>query len=94
MEVSLVHDVVPARSQRGPAFLRDMLTCVGHVPHGVFEGPDDGVQHQLELGRGNGEEGRETLGVDRLEEVEEVGPVLGVLLKVLPMSTGKEVDGV
>lgn len=49
----------------------------------MFEGPDDGVQHQFELGRRDGQEGGETVRVDRLEQVEEVGPVLGVLLKVL-----------
>ena len=49
----------------------------------MLEGPDDGVQDQLELGRRDGEEGRETLGVDCLEQVEEVGAVLWVLLKVL-----------
>lgn len=59
------------------------LTSVGHVPHGVLEGPDDGVQHQFELGRGDGEECREAVRVDSLEQVEEVGPVLWKFLKVL-----------
>jgi hypothetical protein len=49
----------------------------------VFEGPDNGVQNQFKLGRGNGEKGREALRVHRLEEVEEMGPMLWVLLKVL-----------
>ena len=62
---------------------REDHTCVRYIPHGVLEGPDDGVQDQLELGRGDGQEGRETLGVDCLEQVEEVGPVFWVLLKVL-----------
>lgn len=59
------------------------LTSVGHVPHGVFEGPDDGVQHQFKLGRGDGEECREAVRVDGLEQVEEMGPVLWIFLKVL-----------
>lgn len=49
----------------------------------MLESPDDGVQHQLELGRGDGQEGGEALGGGRLEQVEEVSPVLGELLKVL-----------
>lgn len=59
------------------------LTSVCNVPHGVFKGPDNGVQNQFKLGWGNGEEGREALRVHRLEEVEEMGPMLWVLLKVL-----------
>lgn len=59
------------------------LTSVSHVPHGVFEGPDDGVQHQFKLGWGDGEECREAVRVYSLEQVEEVGPVLWILLKVL-----------
>lgn len=58
-------------------------TSVCNIPHGVFESPDNGVQNQFELGRGNGKEGREALRVHRLEEVEEMGPMLWVLLKVL-----------
>lgn len=60
-----------------------MLTCVGHVPHGVFEGPDDGVQDQFELGRSDGQEGCEALGVGGLEEVEEMCSVFREFLKVL-----------
>ena len=41
-------------------------TGVSHVAHGVLEGPDDGVQHQLELCRGYAEECFEAVGVDRL----------------------------
>lgn len=63
--------------------MRESQTCVGDVPHGVLESPDDGVQHQLELGRGDGQEGGEALGGGRLEQVEEVSPVLGELLEVL-----------
>lgn len=62
-------------------------TCVGHVPHGVLEGPDDGVQDEFELGRGDGQEGREALGRGGLEEVEEMSPVLRELLKVLEGET-------
>lgn len=43
------------------------LTSISHIPHGVFEGPDDGVQHQFELGRGDGEECREAVRVYSLE---------------------------
>ena len=43
--------------------LKGKLTCVCHVPHSVFEGPDDGVQHQLELLGRDREEGGETVGV-------------------------------
>ena len=42
---------------------RGRVTCVRDIPHGVFEGPDDGVQHQLELLGRDREEGRETVGV-------------------------------
>lgn len=59
------------------------LTCVGHIPHGVFEGPDDGVQNQFELCWWDGQECWETLRVDGLQQVEEMRPVLGELLKVL-----------
>lgn len=59
------------------------LTSVSHVPHGVFKGPDDGVQHQFELGWRDGEECGEAVRVYSLEKVEEVGPVLRILLKVL-----------
>ena len=47
--------------------VEDVQAGVGHVPHRVLEGPDDGVQHQLELSRRNGEEGREAVVVDRLQ---------------------------
>ena len=40
---------------------------VGNVAHGVLEGPDDGVQHQLELLGRDGEEGGETVQVNRLK---------------------------
>lgn len=43
------------------------LTSISHVPHGVFEGPDDRVQHQFELGRRDGEECREAVRVYSLE---------------------------
>lgn len=62
------------------------LTCISYVPHGVLEGPDDGVQHQFELRRWDGEESREAVRVHRLEQVEEVCPVLRELLKVLNQS--------
>lgn len=58
-------------------------TCVGHVPHGVLEGPDDGVQDELELSRGDGQEGREALRGGGLQEVEEVGSVFWEFFKVL-----------
>ena len=43
------------------------LTSVSHIPHGVFEGPDDGIQHQFELGRGDGEESGEAVRVYSLQ---------------------------
>ena len=52
----------------------------------MLEGPDDGVQHQLELGRRDGQECREAVGVDGLEKVEEMGPVLRELLEILSPS--------
>ena len=58
-------------------------TGVGHVPHGVLEGPDDGVQDQLELGRRDGQECREAVGIDGLKQVEEMGPVLRELFEIL-----------
>lgn len=60
-----------------------LQTCVGHIPHGVLEGPDDGVQDQFELGRGDGQEGREALGGGGLKEVEEMGPVFWEFFEVL-----------
>lgn len=53
----------------------------------MFEGPDDGVQHQFELGGGDGEERREAVRVDGLQQVEEVSSVLGILFKVLKDTT-------
>jgi len=61
----------------------DAESGVGHVAHGVFERPDDGVQDQLELRSWDGEERSEAVVVDRLEHHEEVCAVLGELLKVL-----------
>lgn len=49
----------------------------------MFEGPDDGVQDQFKLGGWDGKECWEAVGVDSLQQVEEVGPVFWVLLKVL-----------
>ena len=43
------------------------LTSVRHIPHGVFEGPDDRIQHQFELGRGDGEERGEAVRVYSLQ---------------------------
>ena len=63
--------------------LVSVRTCVGHVPHRVLEGPDDGVQYQFELGRGDGQEGWETLGCGGLEEVEEMSSVFWEFFKVL-----------
>lgn len=63
--------------------VENLQAGVSHVPHGVFEGPDDGVQHQFELSRRDGQERRETVGVYSLEQVEKVGPVLWILFKVL-----------
>lgn len=60
-----------------------LRTCVGHVPHGVFEGPNNGVQHQLKLGWRDGQESSEAVRVHGLEQVEEVSPVLRKLLEVL-----------
>lgn len=70
--------------------VEDLQPCVGNVPHGVFEGPDDGVQHQLELGRRDGQEGRKTVGVYSLEQVEKVGPVFWILFKVLKQTKCKK----
>lgn len=63
--------------------VEDLQTGVGHIPHRVFEGPNDGVQHQFELSGRDGEECWETVGVYSLEQVEKVGPVLRILFKVL-----------
>lgn len=50
----------------------------------MLEGPDDGVQDQFELGRGDGQEGCKALGGGSLEEVEEVSSVFWKFFKVLP----------
>ena len=49
----------------------------------MLDGPDDGVQHQLELAGRNVEQCREAVIVDSLQQQEEVGAVLWVLLQVL-----------
>lgn len=49
----------------------------------MLEGPDDGVQDQLELGGGDGQEGGEALGGGRLEEVEEMSSVFREFFKIL-----------
>ena len=61
----------------------DVEPRVGDVAHRVLERPDDRVQNELKLRGGNVEEGGEAVQVHRLQHEEEVGPVLGVLLKVL-----------
>ena len=61
----------------------DVEPGVGDVAHRVLERPDDRVEDELELRGGNVEEGGETVQVDRLQHEEEIGPVFGVLLKVL-----------
>lgn len=63
--------------------VENLQAGVSHIPHGVFEGPYDGVQYQFELSRRDGEECRKTVGVYSLEQVEEVGPVFWILFKVL-----------
>lgn len=49
----------------------------------MLKGPDDGVQHQFKLHRRDGEESGEAVRVHRMQQVEEVCPVLWELLKVL-----------
>lgn len=56
---------------------------VGHVAHGVFKGPDDRVEDELELGGGDVEECLKAVRVHRLQQHKEVGPVLRILFKVL-----------
>ena len=46
--------------------VEDVEPGVGHVPHGVFESPDDGVEDELELLRGDAEEGGEAVSIDCL----------------------------
>ena len=72
-----------ADSRQTPDPVRATRTCVCHVAHGVLEGPDDGVEHELELRRVDGQEGVEAVRVDGLQQQEEVGAVLRVLLEVL-----------
>lgn len=59
------------------------LTSVSHVSHGVFKGPDDGVQDQFKLCWRNSEESREAMGIHCLQQIEEVCAVLWILLKIL-----------
>lgn len=60
-----------------------VLTSVSYVSHGVFKGPNDGVQHQFELRRRDGQKRREAVRVHRLQQVEEVCSVLWELFEVL-----------
>lgn len=62
---------------------QDLEAGVGDVPHRVLERPDDAIQHQLELCGGDVEKGGKAVVVNRLEQQEEVCPVLGVLFEVL-----------
>ena len=39
-----------------------------HIAHGVLEGPDDGVQHELELLWRDGQEGREAVVIHSLNK--------------------------
>lgn len=59
------------------------LTRVSYVPHGVLKSPDDGVQHQFELHRRDGQKSGKAVRVHCLQQVEEVCPMLWKLLKVL-----------
>ena len=56
--------------------VEDVETGVCHVPHGVLEGPDDGVEDELELLRRNGQEGREAVQIHSLRMDEKVKFVL------------------
>lgn len=47
-------------------FQEDLETDVGHVSHGVFEGPNDAVEDQFELGRRDVEKRNETMIIDCL----------------------------
>lgn len=47
--------------------VENLQAGVGHIPHGVFKGPDNGVQHQFELSGRDGEECRKAVGVYSLE---------------------------
>ena len=46
--------------------IQNVQPRVGDVPHGVFEGPDDRIQHQLELIRRYGKESIKTIKIDCL----------------------------
>jgi hypothetical protein len=51
----------------------------------VFEGPNDRVQDELELGGRDGEEGIKTVQVDGLEEDEKVCPMFRKFLEILKL---------
>ena len=41
------------KERKGKERNRSLLTCVCHIPHGVLEGPDNGIQHKFKLLRRN-----------------------------------------
>ena len=61
---------------------KDLEAGVRNVSHGVLEGPDDGIEYQLELGGGNCKKRREGVVIHRLQQEEEIGSVVRKLFKV------------
>eukprot|EP00295_Goniomonas_pacifica_P010933 CAMPEP_0175887026 /NCGR_PEP_ID=MMETSP0107_2-20121207/45946_1 /TAXON_ID=195067 ORGANISM="Goniomonas pacifica, Strain CCMP1869" /NCGR_SAMPLE_ID=MMETSP0107_2 /ASSEMBLY_ACC=CAM_ASM_000203 /LENGTH=299 /DNA_ID=CAMNT_0017207439 /DNA_START=8 /DNA_END=904 /DNA_ORIENTATION=+ len=80
--VELVRDL-PARLHVGEQIVEDGESRLGDVALVVLEGPDDGVDDQLEVVGRDEEEGTEAVVVDRLEEFEKVDAVVRVVLEVL-----------
>ena len=70
-----------ARTHLGQWPCRQGRACVGHIALRVPEGPDDGVDDELELHGGHGEQ-RARAGVgDGAQQVEELQPVLRIVLQ-------------
>ena len=61
------------------------LTCLSNVALSMPESPDDGVNDQLELVWGHGEEGVEAVVGDGSQQTVEMQPVLRMLLRSPPV---------
>ena len=56
--------------------VEDVQASVSHISHGVFECPDDGVQHQLELCRRDVQQGcKHTIKSESTGEVNKDGEI-------------------
>lgn len=64
---------------------QEVEASVRHVALGVAEGPDDRVDHKLQLRRRHRKECREAVVCDRAQQAEELQPVLWMVLQQVGM---------